>query len=72
MKLRTVVNVVLSRWQSEGRGARVRRSIGRTELRYLGRRERIKWGVIFTLSDESDSYFFNLSSIQSEIRTDVL
>jgi hypothetical protein len=33
MRLRTVKTVVLSRWQSEGKGARVRRSIGRPELR---------------------------------------
>jgi hypothetical protein len=33
MRIRTVKTVVLSRWQSEGKGARVRRSIGRPELR---------------------------------------
>ncbi len=33
MRVRTVKTVVLSRWQSEGKGARVRRSIGRPELR---------------------------------------
>lgn len=35
MKLKTVEKVVKSVWQSEGRGARVRRSIGRQELRNL-------------------------------------
>jgi len=35
MKCRTLSKVVLSKWQSEGRGARVRRSIGRQELRNL-------------------------------------
>jgi len=35
MKGRSVAKVVLSKWQSEGRGARVRRSIGRQELRNL-------------------------------------
>ena len=35
MKLKQVTKVVLSKWQSEGRGARVRRSIGRPELRNL-------------------------------------
>ena len=35
MKLKKVSKVVLSKWQSEGRGARVRRSIGRPELRNL-------------------------------------
>jgi hypothetical protein len=34
MRLRSVKTAVLSRWQGEGRGARVRRSIGRPELRY--------------------------------------
>ena len=33
MVKRLVEKVVLSQWQSEGRGARVRRSIGRPELR---------------------------------------
>jgi hypothetical protein len=33
MRVRSVKTVVLSRWQSEGKGARVRRSIGRPELR---------------------------------------
>ena len=33
--LKQVKKVVLSKWQSEGRGARVRRSIGRPELRNL-------------------------------------
>ena len=32
---KSVTKVVESRWQSEGRGARVRRSIGRPELRNL-------------------------------------
>ena len=32
---RSVEKVILSKWQNEGRGARVRRSIGRSELRYL-------------------------------------
>ena len=35
MRPRHVSRVVLSKWQSEGRGARVRRSIGRPELRNL-------------------------------------
>jgi len=35
MKCRSLSKVVLSKWQSEGRGARVRRSIGRPELRNL-------------------------------------
>ena len=35
MKLKQVSKVVLSKWQSEGRGARVRRSIGRPELQNL-------------------------------------
>ena len=35
IKLKQVSKVVLSKWQSEGRGARVRRSIGRPELRNL-------------------------------------
>ena len=35
MRLREVSKVVLSKWQSEGRGARVRRSIGRPELSNL-------------------------------------
>ena len=35
MRLRKVSQVVLSKWQSEGRGARVRRSIGRPELSNL-------------------------------------
>ena len=35
MSCKTVTKVVESRWQSEGRGARVRRSIGRKELRNL-------------------------------------
>ena len=35
MRPRQVSRVVLSKWQSEGRGARVRRSIGRPELRNL-------------------------------------
>ena len=34
-KMRGVQAVVESKWQSEGRGARVRRSIGRPELRNL-------------------------------------
>jgi anti-sigma factor ChrR (cupin superfamily) len=32
---KTVKKVVESKWQSEGRGARVRRSIGRSELKNL-------------------------------------
>ena len=32
---RQVLRVVQSQWQSEGRGARVRRSVGRPELRHL-------------------------------------
>ena len=35
MRLREVSKVVLSKWQGEGRGARVRRSIGRPELTNL-------------------------------------
>ena len=35
MASRSVKKAVLSKWQSEGRGARVRRSIGRPELRNL-------------------------------------
>lgn len=35
MSLKSVIKVVQSKWQSEGRGARVRRSIGRPELRNL-------------------------------------
>ena len=34
-KSRSLAKVVVSKWQSEGRGARVRRSIGRPELRNL-------------------------------------
>ena len=33
--MKRVVRVVESRWQGEGRGARVRRSIGRPELRWI-------------------------------------
>jgi len=35
MSLRTIEKVVLSRWQAEGRGAKVRRSIGGANLRNL-------------------------------------
>ena len=35
MTMKRVSKIVLSKWQSEGRGARVRRSIGRPELRNL-------------------------------------
>ena len=35
MGLKTVQKVVESKWQSEGRGAKVRRSIGRAELKNL-------------------------------------
>lgn len=35
MTSKSVIQTVESRWQSEGRGARVRRSIGRPELRNL-------------------------------------
>lgn len=35
MGLKTVQKVVESKWQSEGRGAKVRRSIGRPELKNL-------------------------------------
>ena len=35
MRLREVSQVVLSKWQGEGRGARVRRSVGRPELTNL-------------------------------------
>jgi len=35
MSVRTIKKVVLSKWQNEGRGARVRRSIGRSELKNL-------------------------------------
>ena len=34
-KMKKIENIVESKWQSEGRGARVRRSIGRPELRNL-------------------------------------
>ena len=34
-KMKKIENIVESKWQSEGRGARVRRSIGRPELRDL-------------------------------------
>ena len=35
MSFRSVEKVVLSRWQSEGRGAKVRRSIGGANLRLV-------------------------------------
>ena len=35
MGVKKVENIVESQWQSEGRGARVRRSIGRPELKNL-------------------------------------
>ena len=35
MPFKRLIKVVESKWQSEGRGARVRRSIGRPELRNL-------------------------------------
>ena len=35
MSFKRIIKVVESKWQSEGRGAKVRRSIGRPELRNL-------------------------------------